>query len=235
MINKKAMMEFVRNQLAIDYNCCPDDFLKDGYIYTEAKQIKGRRPWPWITPRLEMITMGNSIIINATADILPLVQKRLDGKSKYEAMNMPFFYGINPYYLPNTNEIVLIDDNKDFEYKIIEKDEITKIFTLKGMNESIPFSMTAVVVQDDNNIIGMAYATIECEKMCQIYVEVLPDYRGRRIATNAVNKLTIEMLNRGYIPYYSTDCSNVMSQRVAINAGYFPAWSHCFRTRLELL
>ncbi len=74
MISKKYMMDCVYDQLAIDYNCAPDDFLKDGLIFTEARENKERRPFPWVTPRLEMITMGHSVVINATGDILPLVR-----------------------------------------------------------------------------------------------------------------------------------------------------------------
>lgn len=85
MMNKKIMMDRVYNQLAIDYNCSPDDFLKEGLIFTEAKQNEGRRPFPWITPRLEMVTMGNGVIINASTDILPLVYQQLEGKTRYEA------------------------------------------------------------------------------------------------------------------------------------------------------
>lgn len=235
MMDKKTMLECVRYQLAIDYNCSPDDFQKEGFIFTEAKQNEGRRPWPWITPRLEMITMGNSIIVNASTDILPLVRQRLEGKTKYEAMNMPFVYGVNPYYLPDLDKITLLNRNKDFAYATIEKDEIKKLYELRGINEALPLEMVAVIAKYNNEVVGMASATIECKKMCQINVEVLPPYRGNKLATTMVNTLTFEMLNREYIPYYSTDCSNVISQRVAVQAGYIPAWSHCFRTRLELL
>ncbi len=38
MISKKYMMDCVYNQLAIDYNCSPDDFLKDGFIIYRSKE-----------------------------------------------------------------------------------------------------------------------------------------------------------------------------------------------------
>lgn len=90
MISKKNMMDCVYQQLAIDYNCSPDDFLKDGVIFTEAKENKDRRPFPWRTPRLEMVTMGNSVIINASGNALPYVQEQLKGKMRDKAFCMPF-------------------------------------------------------------------------------------------------------------------------------------------------
>lgn len=229
------MMECVHNQLAIDYNCAPEDFQKEGFIFTEAKQNKGRRPWPWIMPRLEMITMGNSLIINTSTDILPMVRQRLEGKTKYEAMNMPFVYGVNPYYLPDLDKITLLSKNTNFHYAIIEKDEIENLYESRGIKEITTLDMVAVITKHNDEIAGIASATIECEKMCQINVEVLPLYRGNKLATTMVNIITFEMLDRKYIPYYSTDCSNIISQRVAIQAGYIPAWSHCFRTRIDEL
>lgn len=239
MINKKNMMDCVYKQLAIDYNCSPDDFLKDGFIYTEAKQNEGRRPFPWITPRLEMVTMGNSLVINASTNILPLVQQRLEGKTKYEALNMPFVYGVNPYFLPDLDKINPLSKNKEFEYAVIEKDDIQKLYELKGFNYALQYDvnskhpeMVAVIAKYKDMVVGIASANGECKTMWQISVDVLPPYRGNKLATILVNTLTLEVLNRGYIPYYSTDCSNVISQRVAVQAGYLPTWSHCFRTRL---
>lgn len=64
-------MDCVYQQLAIDYNCSSNDFLKDGLIFTEARENQGRRNFPFVTPRLEMISFGHSIIINVSSDILP--------------------------------------------------------------------------------------------------------------------------------------------------------------------
>lgn len=46
-------------------------------------------------------------------------------------------------------------------------------------------------------------------------------------------QLAIELWNRGRIPYYFTDNSNVVSQKTAIAAGFIPAWAHCYQTRLR--
>ena len=240
MINKKIMMDQVYNQLAIDYNCSSDDFLKEGFIFTEAKQNEGRRPFPWVSPRLEMVTMGNGIVVNASTDILPLVHEKLEGKTRYEALNMPFVYGVNPYYLPDLDKITFLSRNKEFEYEIIEKDDIQKLYKLKDFNYALQYDinskrpeMVAVIAKYKDEVVGVASASADCNTMWQISVDVLLPYRGNKLAITMVNTLTLEVLNRGYIPYYSTDCSNVISQRVAIEAGFLPAWSHCFRTRLD--
>ena len=242
LITEKRMLECVYNQLAVDYNCAPDDFRKEGFIFTEAKQNEGRRPFPWITPRLEMITMGNGIVINASADILPKVYQRLEGKTRYEALNMPFVYGVNPYFLPDLDKMAPINKNEEFEYALIERADIQKLYGLKDFNYALQYDvnsqhpeMAAVIAKYKDIVVGIASASAECRTMWQISVDVLLPYRGNRLATILVNTLALEVLHRGYIPYYNTDCSNVISQRVAIRAGFLPAWSHCFRTRLNEL
>lgn len=239
MINKKDMMDCIYQQLVIDYNCSPDDFLKDGFIFTEAKQNEGRRHFPWVTPRLEMVTMRNGIVINASTDILPLVYQQLEGKTRYEALNMPFVYGVNPYFLPDLDRITLLSRNKEFEYVIIEKDDIKKLYEFKDFNYALQYDinsqhteMIAVIAKYKDTVVGIASVTAECKTMWEVSVDVLLPYRGNKLATILVNTLTLEVLNRGYIPYYFTDCSNIISQRVAVQAGYLPAWSHCYRTRL---
>lgn len=39
-MTKEEMMEIVYSQLAIDYNCKPEDFNKDGVIFTIAEKKK---------------------------------------------------------------------------------------------------------------------------------------------------------------------------------------------------
>ncbi|MEN6316219.1 MAG: GNAT family N-acetyltransferase [Clostridiaceae bacterium] len=236
MINKKNMMDCVYNQLAIDYNCSPDDFLKDSLIFTEAKKNEGRRPFPWITPRLEMISFGKNVVINASEDVMPYVRKKLEGKTRDEVFWMPFIYGVNPYFLPDIGKIPSLDKPDGFEYEMVEKDNIQNLFESIGLQYDVnsPFpEMLVALAKYKDNFVGMARANVDCKTMCQINVDVLQSYRGKGLASTLVNMLTLEILSRGYIPYYFTSDSNILSMRAAVRAGYIPAWVHCYKTRLD--
>jgi len=80
------------------------------------------------------------------------------------------------------------------------------------------------LAKKDGRIIGMAGASSDCAKMWQVGMDVIPEYRNRGLAVYLVNWLALEILNRGYVPYYGTSHSNIASQRVAHRAGYYPAW-----------
>lgn len=242
MMNTKLMMDCVYRQLAVDYNCEPDDFLKEGLIFTEARKIEGRRPFPWVTPRLEMISIGKSVVINASTDILPYVRKQLEGKSRDEAFWMPFVYGINSYFLPDIDKIPILGMPNGFECELVEKENIHRLYEIDGFHYALQYDinssfseMLVALARYKNMVVGMAGAIADCKCMREINVDVLPPYRGKGLASALVNMLTIEILKREYVPYYFTSNSNVFSMRAAIRAGYTPAWAHCYKTRLDLL
>lgn len=238
-MNNKELFETVCAQLAIDYNCAPEDFDKNGIIITEAVKLEGRRVLPFRSPRCEVITMGKSVIVNASKDVLPFVKKKLAGKSKYDVINTPFVYGQLRYYLPDAENFKELAAVSGFEYKIAEQSEISDYYRFEGFQNALQYNtesrapeILAVAVMKGAELAGIAAAVSDSEKMCQIGVDVAPEYRKRGLAASAVNMLTAELLKRGKIPYYFTDNSNFASQKTALAAGYHPAWLHSYKSRL---
>lgn len=236
-MTKQEMMTIVYSQLAIDYNCKPEDFNRDGVIFTIAEKQNGRREMPFITPRLEIITMGKSTVINVSKNIMSFAKRKFEGKSRYEILTSKFVYGVNPYYLPDVENLKEIE-NKMFRFELISSN-IQLLYSNKGFHNALQYDVDskrpevlAAISYAENKLVGIACASADSKTMWQIGVDVLPEYRGNGIAVKLVNMLTIETLNRGIVTYYTTDCANINSQKVAIKSGYIPAWSHCFKTRL---
>lgn len=109
-MTKREMMKIVCSQLAIDYNCKPEDFNKDGVIFTIAEKQEGRREMPFITHRLEIITMGKSAIVNVSKNMMSFAKRKFEGKSNYDILTSKFVYGVNPYYLPDVENIKTIEN-----------------------------------------------------------------------------------------------------------------------------
>lgn len=234
------MMAIVYEQLALDYNCEPEDFNKNSIIFTVAKKQEGRREMPFVTPRLEVITMGKSTIVNAPNDIMPYVKRKFKNKSSYEIMTSKLVYGVNPYFLPSMSNSQYAQ-NDNYKFTLIDEN-IQDLYKYKGFHNALQYDpnskrpeMLATIANDGNRIVGIACASADSKTMWQIGVDVLPEYQGNGIAVSLVNMLTKETLSRGIVPYYTTDCTNINSQKVAIKCGYFPAWSHCFKARLPKL
>ena len=192
-----------------------------------------------------MLSMGNSIVVSASPDILAIVKPLLDGKSRDEAFSMPFIYGHSLYYLPDLAVIKPNYTPDGFTYELIGRGDIPELYQFDGFRNALGYDVNhprpdvlAVVAKKDSRIVGVAGASADCTKMWQVGMDVLPDYRNHGLAAYIVNRLTIEILERGYIPYYGTSCSNIASQRVAHRAGYYPAWICVYKGNfdgLELL
>lgn len=188
---KQEMMTIVFNQLAIDYNCKPDDFLKDEIIFTAAEKIDGRRAMPFVKDRLEIVTFGRGVVVNASKSILPYVKKKLQGSS-YEIMNNSIVYGVNPYYLPDVDNIKPIENN-NYDFRLIAND-IQNYYQYKGLHNALQYNeqserpeILASAAYDNEKLIGIACASADSEIMWQIGVDVLPEYRGNGIAVKLVN------------------------------------------------
>ena len=69
--------------------------------------------------------------------------------------------------------------------------------------------------------------------MRQIGIDVLPVWRGAGIASVLVRDAARLTLAEGYLPFYGTSPSHMLSQRVAMNAGLVPTWWEYVSTSLN--
>ena len=237
-MTQKGILQTAQEQLATDLNCSPEDLMneKDTFVFTEVKNNPGRRPFPRDERHFEMATMGRAIVITATPDILHIIKPMLDGKSRDEAFAMPFVYSHTLAYLPDLKSLKPITPPEGFEYEMVEQDGIPVLYAAKGFENAIQYDTnrprpdTLVwLAKKDGKIVGMSGASIDCAKMWQVGIDILPGYRNNNLAAYLVTQLTLEILNRGYVPYYCTSVSNVASQRVAHRSGYAPAWACAFK------
>lgn len=236
------MIRIVQSQLATDLNCVPNDLNgeKDGFVFTKARENPGRRPFPRSGQHFEMLSMGKSIVVSATPDILDIVRPLLYGKDRDEAFSMPFVYGQGLYYLPDLDRIAPLASPGGFSCETVELAGIPALYRYEGFRNAIQYDLNhprpdvlVVLAKKDGHVVGMAGASADCAMMWQIGVDVLPDHRSCGLAAYIVNRLTLEILNRGYVPYYGTASSNIASQRVAHRAGFYPAWVCAYKGNFD--
>jgi len=241
-MTNQEMLHIVQTQLATDLNCTPDDLNgeKDSLIFVETRDNPGRRPFPRKEQHFEMLSMGKSIIVSATPDILEIVKPQLDGKNRDEAFSMPFIYGHGLLYLPDLTRIDALALPEGFAFEMVEWDDIPALYQHEGFRNALSYDLDALrpdvlaaLAKKDDRIVGIAGASNDCAEMRQVGMDVLPEYRNHGLAAYLVNRLTLEILERGYIPYYATSIANIASQRVAHLAGYYPAWVYVYKGNFE--
>jgi GNAT superfamily N-acetyltransferase len=229
----EEMIHIVRKQLATDLNCKPGDLNgeKDSFVFTVVRDNPDRRPFPRTERHFEMLSMGKSIVVSASPDILDYVKPLLAGKDRDEAFSMPFVYGHGLYYLPDLAQLKPLAAPEGFSYAMVEQRDIPPLYQIEGFRNAMSYDINhprpdvlVFLARKDDRIAGMAGASIDCAMMWQVGMDVLPEYRNLGLAAHLVNRLTLEILNRRFVPYYGTASSNIASQRVAHRAGYDPAW-----------
>ena len=71
----------------------------------------------------------------------------------------------------------------------------------------------------------MAGATSDSDRMWQIGINVMPETEGMGVGSMLVTLLKNEILDLGRLPFYGTAMSHIASQKVALKAGFYPAWA----------
>lgn len=90
-----------------------------------------------------------------------------------------------------------------------------------GENPALADPIAMVGLSDDSPI------------MRQIGIDVLPAWRGAGIASVLVRDAARLTLAEGYLPFYGTSPSHMLSQRIAMNAGLVPTWWEYVSTSLN--
>lgn len=233
----QKMLHIVQAQLAIDLNCTVADLHgeKDRLVFTEARNNPGRRPFPRGEHHFEMLSMGMTIVVSATPKLLEIIKPQLMETDRDEAFSLPFVYGHSLCYLPDMGHLPVITPPNGFIYERFECNDIPALYQFEGFRNAIQYDVNhprpdvlIMLAKKDDKIVGMAGASNDCAKMWQVGMDVLPDYRHYGLAAYLVNKLTLEILQCGIVPYYCTASSNIASQRVAHRAGYLPTWVNSY-------
>ena len=241
-MRQDEILFIVQSQLATDLNCTLEDLngAKDSFVFTETRDNPGRRPFPQNERHFEMLSMGKSIIVSASLDVLNIVKPQLGGKDRDEAFSMPFVYGHSLYYLPDLARIKPLVSPDGFVYEMVEQRDIPVLYQFEGFHNAVQYDVNhprpdvlVTLAKKDGHIIGMAGASNDCAMMWQVGMDVLPKYRNFGLAAYLVSWLTFEILKRGYVPYYGTASSNIASQRVAHRAGYYPAWVCAYKGKFD--
>ena len=71
---------------------------------------------------------------------------------------------------------------------------------------------------------GMAGVSADGAYLWQIGINVIKEARNQGIAAMLVRLLRNDVLAAGRLPFYGTSISHLVSQRVALSAGFLPSW-----------
>ena len=239
-ISKNEIEEKIKSQIALEFNCAPQDFDKSENTITAACLNPNRRKFSDKPFFLQMATFGKGTVISADLVIHPWLTEWVKGKQGIWLFEQHNYYELecelrkHGYKMALTHHMFapepkLIEINTDLKIKWLEQNDITQFYG----NENFPNAICdkfkperpdvlAVVAMDGEKIMGMAGCSADTPDLWQIGIDVLPEYRGRGVAKTLVTLLRNETFRRGAIPYYGTGLSNLASWKTALECGFKP-------------
>lgn len=244
--NRRDVLQAIRRVLAADCACEEHDLLDEGIVVTEARELPGRRRYPFPSRPLLVVTMGAGVVVScdrervewARANLSHLRRDELFGAITIGRMAAEVERGgqylVGPVlkYACSQRDLRPADAPPGIEIISVEGDEIVDLYKHKGFEDALSYrtdtprpDVMATVAMRAGEICGIAGASADSEELWQIGVGVVEAMRGRGVGRALVGRLTAGVLDAGKVPHYSTTVSNLRSRAVAISLGYWPAWT----------
>ncbi len=240
---KRRSLALLCRQLAIDYNAPCEDFNSDEVTVTQAADLPGRRHYVPGAPFFEMVTLGRGAVITADQRLHPALRRWAEGRTGHWLFEHPNLMELVPLlnsygyelfqtlhlYLPR-GEIAPAPPPEGFRLEWLDREALRDFphreawpNALQGEEDGSRPDILALAAYDGDTLAALAGASADCEALWQIGVDTSPDYRGKGLGTALVKALAGKVLESGKLPFYNTSLSNLHSQSIALNCGFFPA------------
>lgn len=250
MLTKEEIYETVRNQLACEFNCKPEDFMRDENIITLPALDEKRRKFSDKEFFLQISTFGNNAVISANQKLHPWLTDWVKGKRGFWLFEQHNFFELEcelrkyGYKMALTHHMFLprpelVEIKSNFKIKWLEQKDIMPFYGDPRFPNAICNNfkpdrpdLLAVIALDESctdekgnpKIMGMAGCSADTPKLWQIGIDVMSEYRNRGLGRTLVSFLRNEAFHRGAIPYYGTSLSNLGSWKIALSSGFEVAW-----------
>lgn len=235
------MHPLLLRQLAADFCVAEADILDANHHFTVFSPHPDRRQYMEITPcLLKIAVVKGKLLFTGREDIIARCRELYADANAPWFMEAPNLAALNrelaafgaqirharPFYTLTEPAAV---DTRDFLIRRYTPETIATFQGDERFGEAYGFceaapDMLGVSAERDGVLLGMAGASADSPCLWQIGINVQPEARGQGVAAMLVKLLANDVLSAGRLPYYGTSISHLESQRVALKAGFKPAW-----------
>ena len=236
----EEILHIAMEQSAEDINCKTEDFLKNQNVIVPFRLGKKARKYLKEPIIANFVSYGNNVVASVTEDVREIVTEYVGKYEFYHLFETPNLHWLSnrlagngykicfmaEYFLPDINNLRPI--SCDYEMRVLEQQDFEKLYLPEWSNalckDRKHLDLLGAGAYEDEKLIGLAGCSADCEKMWQIGVDVLPEYRRKGIASALTSGLAHKILERGKIPFYCSAWSNIRSARNAVKSGFIPTW-----------
>lgn len=239
MDNQNLLMRAMK-QSAIDLNCSTDDFLSSNHVIVPSISNEKARKYLKLPFYIDLVSYGNNIVASVSDEFKSIAKNYINSFEFYHCFETPNLYYLNEklkpfnaavcfmaeYWLPDLNVLKPLECK--YEIRMLNKEDFKDLYKPQWSNALCEarkeLDVLAFGAYDNNQLIGLAGCSADCEDMWQIGVDVLPEYRRKGIASSLTSTLAAEILKRDKVPFYCCAWSNLKSVKNALKSGFKPAW-----------
>ena len=241
MMTNKDILRIALEQFAVDMGCKAEDFISDRNVIVPLNMGPNAKKYYKLPIGCNFISYGSNVVAAVTDDTADIVNEYLSKFEFYHCFETPNMHWLNEklspkglttcfmaeYYLPDVNRLIGLPCT--YKLRVLDKAQFEDLYLPEWSNalcsDRKQLDMLAVGAYDGDKLVGLAGCSADAEKMWQIGVDVLPEYRRKGIATAITSKLALAILERDKVPFYCTAWSNIRSVRNAVKSGLIPAWA----------
>ena len=239
-MTNKDILQVAMQQSSVDLGCAAEDFLKKENKIVISKKADGARKYLELPFECNLVSYGNNIVASVREDIVDIVKKYIEQyqiEHCFETPNLNVLcealarYDLKicfmaEYFLPDIT--LLKKQDCDYETRLLTQKDFVDLYNSEWGNalceKRKELDVLGVGAYDGDKLVGLAACSADCDKMWQIGVDVLQDYRRQGVASALTSALALEILKCGKVPFYCAAWSNIKSVRNAIKSGFRPAW-----------
>lgn len=237
------MTDNILKALASSFHCEVTDFYseKNKVIIAESGD-----------PFFRMITLGRNAVVSVHEKFYSWCSEwygNVEGIFCFDAPKLvdlglamrPFGYGLGEIYdcfLSGCTNRGKVASVHAVDFALYENEQVIDLYGRGAFENALTLeepseTRFAYVATENGDICGLAGASKNYYGHWCVGVDVLPNARNRGIATRLIQLLTLHLLELGETTVYPTWYSNIASRKVALRAGYLPAWVEISSKRRE--
>ena len=239
-MDNRELLRIAMEQSAEDMGCAAEDFLKRENVLVPLRLGAGARKYLKEPIVAQFVSYGNNVVAAAAGEAAEIAADYMGQDAFYRLFETPRIHWLGgrlaeinagicfmaEYFLPDVEK--LCPAPCEAQLRILEQPDFRELYRPEWSNalckERRHLDVLGVGAYDGGRLVGLAGCSADCDRMWQIGVDVLPEYRRRGIASALTGALAVEILRRGKVPFYCCAWSNIPSARNAIRSGFRPAW-----------
>lgn len=246
---KAGAVAVMRRTLAADMNVSEEELDSPGVMVTEAIDLPGRRGFIRPAQPFNALTIGSGTVISTSPARMERVREMVAGSTRDLVFKAPMIARLSVWFAedgqwlngPIFGHLCSRDRFRPalppvgIELELLEDREIQPLYGLTGFPHALSTDADsprpdrlAVVARKDGEIVGIAAASADTPELWQIGVDTVEGARVRGVGQAMVSRLTDAILERGIVPYYTTNPTNIPSRTIAHNLGFWPAWTEMY-------